>query len=95
LYGIARNKLRESLRRGRVENDARRRLGMEPVVLDDRDLERVEERALAGAGPLARALAALPDPTRRALLARIVATTRSRPTWSARSRSSGSACIAV
>jgi RNA polymerase sigma factor (sigma-70 family) len=72
LYGIARNKLRESLRRGRVENDARRRLGMEPVVLDDRDLERVEERALAGADALGRELAALPEPTRRALLARVV-----------------------
>jgi RNA polymerase sigma factor (sigma-70 family) len=72
LYGIARNKLRESLRRGRVEHDARRRLGLEPVVLDDRDLERVEDRALAGADALARELAALPDPTRRALLARVV-----------------------
>jgi RNA polymerase sigma factor (sigma-70 family) len=72
LYGIARNKLRESLRRGRVENNARRRLGLEPVVLDDHDLERIEDRALAGADALARELAALPEPTRRALLARVV-----------------------
>jgi RNA polymerase sigma factor (sigma-70 family) len=72
LYGIARNKLRESLRRGRVEHDARRRLGMEPVALDDLDLERIEGRALAGAGALATELAALPEPTRRALLARVV-----------------------
>jgi len=72
LFGIARNKLRESFRRGQVEDDARRRLGMEPVVLDDLDLERVEDRAATGAEALARELAALPDPTRRALLARVV-----------------------
>src|SRR5438094_9952338 len=45
LYGIARNKLRESLRRGHIEDAARRRLGMEPVWLDDEDLAGVEERA--------------------------------------------------
>jgi RNA polymerase sigma-70 factor (ECF subfamily) len=72
LYGIARNKLRESLRRGRVEDAARRRLGLEAVVLDDRDLARVEDRASAGDGALARELAGLPDPVRRALLARVV-----------------------
>jgi RNA polymerase sigma-70 factor (ECF subfamily) len=72
LFGIARNKLRESARRGRVEDAARRRLGMEPVSLDDDDLRRVEERAAAGAGPLARALAELPEATRMALLARVV-----------------------
>ncbi|MDX6702943.1 MAG: hypothetical protein QOF26_3169 [Baekduia sp.] len=72
LFGIARNKLRESFRRGRVEADARQRLGMEPVVLDDLDLQRVEDRAAAGASALARELAALPEPTRRALLARVV-----------------------
>ncbi|HMJ35702.1 MAG TPA: sigma-70 family RNA polymerase sigma factor [Baekduia sp.] len=72
LYGIARNKLRESLRRGRVEDAARRRLGLEPVDLDDEDLRRVEERAGAGAGDLAARLDELPEPTRRALLARVV-----------------------
>ena len=45
LFGIARNKLRESLRRGRVEASARVALGLEPIALTDRDLERVEERA--------------------------------------------------
>lgn len=73
LYGIARNKLRESMRRGRVEDAARARLGAEPVALTDRDLERIEERAAAGDGALERELAALPEPTRRALLARVVA----------------------
>jgi RNA polymerase sigma factor (sigma-70 family) len=72
LYGIARNLLRESLRRGRIEASARRRLGIEPTPLDDADLVAVEERAAAGSEPLDTALAALPDPTRRALLARVV-----------------------
>jgi RNA polymerase sigma-70 factor (ECF subfamily) len=72
LYGIARNKVRESLRRGRVEDAARRRLGLEPVDLDDDDLRRVEERAGAGAGDLAARLDELPEATRRALVARVV-----------------------
>ena len=72
LFGIARNKLRESLRRGRIDDTARRRLGMEPVCLEDEDLERVDERAAAGGPALTRALAGLPEPTRAALLARVV-----------------------
>jgi RNA polymerase sigma-70 factor (ECF subfamily) len=72
LYGIARNKLRASLRRGRVEDAARRRLALEPVSLDDADLERVREQAAVGREQLARQLAALPELTRRALLARVV-----------------------
>ena len=38
LTGIARNKLRESRRRGRIEDSARRRLRIEPVALADADL---------------------------------------------------------
>jgi RNA polymerase sigma factor (sigma-70 family) len=72
LYGIARNKLRESLRRHRVEQAARRRLRMEPIALEDSDLARVEELAGSGEEALARALEALPEATRAALLARIV-----------------------
>ncbi|MDA0180045.1 RNA polymerase sigma factor [Solirubrobacter phytolaccae] len=72
LFGIARNKLRESLRRGRVEDEARRALGLEPVALEDEALARVEERAAAGGPALARLLAQLPEPTRAALLARVV-----------------------
>src|SRR5205807_6216868 len=41
VIGIARNKLLMSLRRGRIEAKARRRLGFEPLVLEDADLERV------------------------------------------------------
>jgi RNA polymerase sigma factor (sigma-70 family) len=72
LFGIARNKLRESLRNDRVADAARHRLGMEPIVLDDAALERVEERAGSGDGALQRALAELPSDTRAALLARLV-----------------------
>ncbi len=72
LFGIARNKLRESLRAGRVEDDARRRLGMEPVPLDHGGLDAVEDHAVAGAAALEAALAALPPATRDALLARVV-----------------------
>jgi RNA polymerase sigma-70 factor (ECF subfamily) len=43
LLGIARNKLFESYRRGRIEAAARERLGLEPLVLDDNDLALVEE----------------------------------------------------
>ena len=41
LVGIARHVLAGSVRRSRVEDRARRRLGMEPIVLDDALLERI------------------------------------------------------
>jgi len=72
LFGIARNKLRESLRRDRVEDAARRRLGMEPIVVDDVGLALVDERAGSGESDLTRALQELPEATRTALLARVV-----------------------
>jgi RNA polymerase sigma factor (sigma-70 family) len=72
LFGIARNKLRESLRRDRVADAARRRLCMEPIVLDDAALLRVEERADSGEGRLRQELEGLPEKTRAALLARLV-----------------------
>lgn len=72
LFGIARNKLRESLRRDRVAEDARKRLGMGPIVADDAALQRVEERVNSGRGALAGALETLPEATRTALIARLV-----------------------
>ncbi len=69
LFGIARNVLAGSLRRGRVEDDARRRLGLERLVLDDAALARVEE--LAGAPALA-ALEELPPEQRAAIAGRVV-----------------------
>lgn len=72
LYGIARNKLRESLRRRRIDDSARRQLTLEPLVVEDADLVRVQERGVAGGSALDAALAQLAEPTRRALLARVV-----------------------
>lgn len=72
LFGIARNKLRESLRRNRVADAARRRLQLEPLVIEDAALALVEERAGEGEGQLERALGQLPEEIRAALLARVV-----------------------
>lgn len=71
LLGIARNKLLESRRAGRVENRARRRLGIAPVELTDEDLARVDE--LSSLDSVAMELAArLPEEQRQAVLGRIV-----------------------
>jgi RNA polymerase sigma-70 factor (ECF subfamily) len=69
LFGIAHNVLAGSLRRGRVEDDARRRIGLERLVLDDAALARVEE--LLGAPALA-ALDGLPADQRAAVAGRVV-----------------------
>jgi RNA polymerase sigma factor (sigma-70 family) len=45
LFGIAQNILGRSVRRGRVEDETRRRLGLAPVVVDDDALERIEALA--------------------------------------------------
>ena len=47
LLVIARNLFIDSARRGQVEESARRKLHMEPLVLDDTDLQRIEEIAEA------------------------------------------------
>ena len=41
LFGIARNKLAMSRRRGRVEARARQRLGMAPLILTDESIEQI------------------------------------------------------
>lgn len=72
LLGIARNKLRESRRRGRVEDRARRRMGVEADVLSDDDLERVVELASIDVAGLGALIETLPEELRRALLERVV-----------------------
>jgi RNA polymerase sigma factor (sigma-70 family) len=73
LFEIAEHKLLDSVRRARVESSARARLGHEPVLLEDRDLERVEELASLGhVGRLDRLLAGLPARQRDAIRARVL-----------------------
>jgi RNA polymerase sigma-70 factor, ECF subfamily len=59
LFTIAHRKLVDSIRRGRVEDRARRRLRLEPLVFSDEDIERIEQRAARAAGD--SALAALEE----------------------------------
>ena len=71
LFAIARNLLIDSTRRGRVEDSARRKLRLEPLVVDDDDLARIEE--IARASDLALLVrAALSPPEYEALQARLV-----------------------
>jgi RNA polymerase sigma-70 factor (ECF subfamily) len=71
LLGIAANKLRESRRRKRIEDSARRRLGLEPVVFTDADLELIDE--LVGMDDRLQALTReLPAEQRDAVVARII-----------------------
>jgi RNA polymerase sigma-70 factor (ECF subfamily) len=70
LYGIAAHKLADSRRRGRVEDQARRRLALEPLVIDDEELARVQE--IADPGAAEAAVLTLPPAQRDAVLARIV-----------------------
>lgn len=50
LFTIANHKMADSVRRGQVENRARRRLRLELLVFSDEDIEHVEQRAAAAAG---------------------------------------------
>lgn len=70
LFGVARNTLAVSRRRGRVEARARRRLGLPPLVLDDDVLERVA--AVEHDGLARERLARLPPEQRMAVHARVV-----------------------
>jgi RNA polymerase sigma-70 factor (ECF subfamily) len=70
LFGIARNVLRRSLERRRVEDRARRRLGMEPLVLSDEDVGAVE--ALLGDVSVRALLDELPLGQAEAISARVL-----------------------
>ena len=70
LYGIARHVLADTWERGRVEDRARRRLGMEPIALSDESLERIEQ--LGTSGVALELLAGLPDDQRDAIRGRVV-----------------------
>ena len=68
LFGIARNTLAMSRRRGRVEERARRRLGMPQLVLTDEVLDRIE----ALEGTAVELVGDLPPDQAEAVRARIV-----------------------
>jgi len=71
LLVTARNLLIDSHRRGTVDDRARRRLAMQPLVLDDRDLERVAE--ISAETDLMRELALRLEPDQlQALRARVL-----------------------
>jgi RNA polymerase sigma factor (sigma-70 family) len=72
VIGIAHNKLLMSLRKGRIESRARRRLHFEAVEFEDQDLERVEVTAGHGVGRLAQFVARLPPDERFAVTARVI-----------------------
>ena len=72
VLGIARNKLLESRRRGRVEDRARRRLAFEPEALDDGDLARVDELAAAPDHGVLKLVEDLPKDQREAVRSRVL-----------------------
>jgi RNA polymerase sigma-70 factor (ECF subfamily) len=69
LFGIARNLLASSIQLGRVDDSARRRLGMEPLALDDDAVARIDE---LGDEPALRALETLPSDQRTAVVGRVL-----------------------
>jgi RNA polymerase sigma-70 factor (ECF subfamily) len=72
LFGIARHELADVWERGRVEDQARRRLGIEPIALSDEMLERIERLGSGGGQEALELLAALPDDQRRAVHGRVL-----------------------
>jgi RNA polymerase sigma factor (sigma-70 family) len=69
LYGIAHNKLSEAYRSGRIDDRARHALAMQPIVLDEVGVERLEADAST---PALDALSELPADQRDAIRARHV-----------------------
>ena len=57
MFAIARHELSEARRRGRVQDEARRVLAMQPIELDDEAIEIVEATARAPAVELLETLA--------------------------------------
>lgn len=70
LMTIARNKLIDSIRRGRVEQAARERLALPPLEIDDQDIARIDELA-AGTDVTRSLVELLPADQYAALKARI------------------------
>jgi len=71
LLGIARNKLRESRRHHRIEDSARRRVGLDRTELTDADLERIDELVSLDAG-VVELFDGLPAVLREAVAQRVI-----------------------
>lgn len=71
LFGVARHVLARSLERGRVEDRARRRLGIPPLLVDDDALERIEAIASLN-GSVLELLDDLSGPVRAAVSGRVL-----------------------
>jgi RNA polymerase sigma factor (sigma-70 family) len=71
VLAIARNVVGASRRRWRVEDRARRRLGLEPIEFDDYDLQRTEQLADQG-GEVFELVERLPVDERDAVKARVI-----------------------
>jgi RNA polymerase sigma-70 factor (ECF subfamily) len=71
LLGIAQNVLRDSLRKRRVEDSARRRLGLPRTVAPDTEIERVDER-LSLPDSARAVFSSLPERDREFLRLRVV-----------------------
>jgi RNA polymerase sigma factor (sigma-70 family) len=71
LCAIARHKARDSQRRGRAEERARRRLGIPREQLEDHDLERVDE-LVGQSGAVLGLIEQLPEAQRVAVRARVI-----------------------
>jgi RNA polymerase sigma factor (sigma-70 family) len=69
LYGIAHNKLSEAYRSGRIDDRARQALAMEPIVLDEVGIDRLEGQT---ATPALDLLSILPSEQQEAIRARHV-----------------------
>ena len=72
LFGIARHQLADTWERGRVEDQARRRLRIEPLALSDEALERIEALGSRGGQEALELLASLPADQRRAVQGRVL-----------------------
>jgi RNA polymerase sigma factor (sigma-70 family) len=72
LFGIARHVLASSLERGRVEDRARRRMGLPLLMLTDEALDAVDAFVLELDAEVERVLARLPAAQREAVRARVV-----------------------
>ncbi|MGH2903993.1 MAG: RNA polymerase sigma factor [Solirubrobacteraceae bacterium] len=71
LFGIARHVLHDMWERGRVDDEARRRLGHEVLVLTDATVEEIE-RLVDEHGDLTEALEGLPADQREAVRGRVL-----------------------